>query len=221
MPGFLTETISGQQWIYILGGVAGVWFVFFLRAAIRWSRRPLPAPPPDQQAPPSADASRDAPSADQVFRDAALNFLGVQVSTHDTLDTKAAGALSVGSTLLPLTVGLLTLLGESSIHISSEVVILLVAATFFYLGLLAFWWRASMVRGVEYRPNIATLEHHSNAYSGEVLRRWVAEEYAASIRDNAPELSRKARYVGVAVTALVVEVILLSAAALVAFWSLL
>lgn len=133
MPGFLTETISGQQWIYILGGVAGVWFVFFLRAAIRWSRRPLPAPPPDQQVPPSADASRDAPSADQVFRDAALNFLGVQVSTHDTLDTKAAGALSVGSTLLPLTVGLLTLLGESSIHISREVVILLGAVTVVYL----------------------------------------------------------------------------------------
>ncbi len=78
-----------------------------------------------------------------------------------------------------------------------------------------------MVRGVEYRPNIATLEQHSGRYSGEVLRRWVAEEYAASIRDNAPELNRKARYVGVAVTALVVEVILLSAAALVAFWSLL
>ncbi len=123
MSELVMETISGQQWIYILGGVASVWFLFFLRAAIRWSRRRLPAPPPDQQAPPSADASRDAPSSDQVFRDAPLNFLAVQVSTHDTLDTKAAGALSVGSTLLPLTVGLLTLLGEPSIQTSREVVV--------------------------------------------------------------------------------------------------
>jgi len=49
---------------------------------------------------------------------------------------------------------------------------------------------------------------------GRVPRRWVAEEYAASTALNRPVLQRKARYVGVANTALFIEGLLVSLAAL-------
>jgi hypothetical protein len=73
--------------------------------------------------------------------------------------------------------------------------------------------RASRFRAIEYRPNIFTLWKHNQAIDGAALRRWVAEEYAASAEINRPVLVRKARWVGIANLALSAAGILISAAA--------
>ena len=72
---------------------------------------------------------------------------------------------------------------------------------------------ASLIRGLEYRPDISTLGEHSETYSGVLLKQWVANEYRASIVANKDVLVRKARWVGAEALALYLEGLFLSIAA--------
>lgn len=170
----------------------------------------IPPPIAWQQGIVSADASTDAPSADQVYFTFAERLLDSQLSTSDVLDTKAAGTISVGSTVLPLTFGLLSISGR---ELPGFTVAGLVAAIIAYAMLLATAARASHIRALEYRPDLMTLWGHSQEVDGATLRRWIAEEYAASAEINRPLLVRKARYAGIANIALLIEGILISFAA--------
>lgn len=84
-----------------------------------------------------------------------------------------------------------------------------------YVILLATAARASVIRAIEYRPDVPTLWTHSQTIDGPALRRWIADEYAASVEANRPVLQRKARWVGYTVLALYAEGILISTAAVV------
>ncbi len=86
-------------------------------------------------------------------------------------------------------------------------------AVLVYIGLLAAAGAALRIRALEFRPDIRTLQLHSQAIEGAALRRWVAEEYAASSVTNKPLLIRKARYVGFATGALFIEGFFISLAA--------
>ena len=57
------------------------------------------------------------------------------------------------------------------------------------------------------------LWENSQTTDGATLRRWIAEEYAASTEINRPLLVRKARYTGIANIALLIEGKLISFAA--------
>jgi hypothetical protein len=146
-----------------------------------------------------------------VFYEAAARFLDAQISTGDVLDNKNANAFSVGSTVLPLTFGFLSL-GSTNVPTIAEIALGL--ALFFYLLLLIFAFRASLIRALEYRPDIPTLHKHSGSFVGDDLRGWVAREYMASTEGNQPILERKARWVGAATVALYLESLALSVAAL-------
>lgn len=76
-----------------------------------WVRRRLYIAPAAllAQATTSTDTQEDAPSADQIYLVTTERLLNSQVATNDILDTKTSGAVSVGSTILPLTFGLLSL----------------------------------------------------------------------------------------------------------------
>lgn len=63
-----------------------------------------------------------------------------------------------------------------------------------------------------------TLWQNSQTTDGATLRRWVAEEYAASAEINRPLLERKARYAGLANVALLIEGILIAFAAAAALY---
>lgn len=155
------------------------------------------------------DEHSDAP--ENVFYDAASRFLDVQVSTNDVFDNRTTNAFSIGSTVLPVTFGLLRL---SSATIPVATITLLATALAMY-GVLVFCvWRSSRIRVLAYRPNMETLEANSQAYAGDALRRWVASEYAASTKFNEPMLDRKGVWVGRAVSALYAEGFLLSVAAI-------
>lgn len=158
----------------------------------------------------SADASSDAPSADLVYFAFAERLLDSQVATNDILDTKTAGAVGVGSTVLPLTFGLLSLSGRT---LPGATQWLLGAAVVAYVILLITAAWTSYIRGIAYRPDLRTLWRHSQDVDGATLRRWVAEEYAASGEVNRIVLEYKVRWVGRATLMLYAEAILISAAA--------
>jgi hypothetical protein len=177
-----------------------------------WLQRKLHIPPavPWTQGSQSADAGVDAPSADQAYFAFVERLLDSQVGTSDVLDTKAANTIAVGSTVLPVTFGLLGLSGKTPPLLTT---VFLAVAIVAYIGLLCSAGRASHIRALEYRPDLMTLWTNSQTVDGGTLRRWIAEEYAASAEINRPLLLRKARYAGIASIALLIEGILISFAA--------
>ncbi|MGH2534659.1 MAG: hypothetical protein ACRDJW_20560 [Thermomicrobiales bacterium] len=131
------------------------------------------------------------------------------------MDSRTAGAFSIGSTVLPITFGLLSISRQS---LESAALLLLGLAVVAYMVLLIFAWQASKIRAMEYRPQMRKLAENTQEYGGVAMRRWVAEEYAASTDLNSIALTRQARYVGVATDALFAEGSLIATAAIVIVW---
>lgn len=148
---------------------------------------------------------------ERVLYDAAARFLDAQIAINESLDSKASASFSVGSTVLPVTFGLLTLAPN---QMPDDASIVLVGALLAYAVLLVCAFRASTFRALEYRPNLDTLNTYSTRYEGSILLRWVASEYVVSTERNGRELESKARWTGWAGIALYVEGALLSIAAL-------
>jgi hypothetical protein len=107
--------------------------------------------------------SENETTSEDVYHDAARHFLDVQLSTHDVLDTKAAQSFSVGSVVLSVTFALLNL---SAVDVPRGASAPLGIALAFYGLLLVSASVASLMRGLEYRPNIPTLGRHSQSYRG-------------------------------------------------------
>jgi hypothetical protein len=208
-----------QETLTLLVGLIGAILAVLIGALSpwHWLRRKLHIPPAIewQQGTSSTDASADAPSADQMYFAFVERLLDTQLATSDVLDTKAAGAIGVGSTVLPLTFGLLSISGKALPGFSA---IALGVAIVAYIVLLCSAARASHIRALEYRPDLMTLWENSQEADGVTLRRWIAEEYAASTEINRPLLVRKARYAGIANIALLIEGILISFAAAAALY---
>ena len=178
-----------------------------------WIRKRLYIAPATSfsQATTSSDALVDTPSADEIYLATVERLLDSQVATNDILDTKTAGTVGVGSTILPLTFGLLSITGKPLPEGAGK---LLAIAVIVYVALLVAAARASVIRAIEFRPDVPTLWRHSQDINGSALRRWIADEYAASVELNRPVLQRKARWVGYANLALYAEGILVSLAAI-------
>lgn len=214
--GLLAIVLSLAGIAAVLASDLGGWA--WLRRRIRlpsWLQRRLHIPParPWEKAEASADALSDAPSADQAYLVTVERLLNTQVATNDILDTKTAGTVGVGTTILPLTFGLLSL---SGVPLPGATKWLLGLAVGVYVLLLGTAARASRIRALEYRPDVLELWRHSQTIDGAALRRWIADEYAESVEINRPVLVRKARWVGVTNVVLYAEGILISAAAAVA-----
>jgi hypothetical protein len=167
-------------------------------------RRPIVPPPAEPPEP-------TIPTPEGVFHVTAVRYLDIQVSTNDILDTKSANVVWIGSVVLPVTFGLLSL-GQAEVPRWADVLLVLSLASYALL-LVASWW-ASLLRGLEYRPYIPTLAEHSAILSGEALQLWAAQEYMDSSEANKGVLLRKARLVGAANTLLYLEGFFLSLAAL-------
>jgi hypothetical protein len=148
-----------------------------------------------------------------VLRDAAIRFLDVQLSTDDILDTRNASVFAISSTVLPLTFGLLNL---TSKNVPDFATAALIGALICYVLVLVCSWRASLIRGLEYRPHLPTLRANAKSTGGETLLMWVALEQLASTEANKPGLKKKARMIGFASTFLYGETFLVSLAALIA-----
>ncbi len=95
----------------------------------------------------------------------------------------------------------------------------MIAAIIAFVFLIGFAILANRSRQLEYRPSISTLGGYVDEYAakplgGRSLKRWVGDEYRASIDRNERTLSTKAKWVGWTQTALYVEALCLAAAVL-------
>lgn len=152
------------------------------------------------------------PESAQVYLDAARHRLDVQVSASDTLDNRVAAAFGVGSTVLPLTIGLLN---QRTASLDAWATSMLATAIVAYVFLLIFSLAAYVLRSVSFRPDIPTLQRYSLIYGSDVLRQWVADEYSRSIVVNNKMLAQKNVRAKWSLRSLYAEGLLLSVAALV------
>jgi hypothetical protein len=165
-------------------------------------------PVPSQQI---VNTPRDGATPEGIVREAAARQLDAQISTNDVLDSRNMNIVTVGSTVLPLTFGLLAI-GQVEIPKWAGRS-LKVSLAAYVLLLLTSWW-ASRFRGLGYRPDLFDLINNSQSYSAPLLEQWVAIEYSRSTEENEQVLKRKARWVGTANTLLYLEGLLLSIAAM-------
>ena len=164
---------------------------------------PAPAPPEDDEAPYAATYARTA-----------KELLDVQISTSDVLDARVATALGVGSTVLPLAFGLLTISGAV---LGAWVIGFLIVALVAYIVLLFASLKSSVGEQLDRRPNTADLRNaYENANDPASFERWIAEELLESVDYNDDVLELKARWAGVAVWALHAEGIALAIASVLA-----
>jgi hypothetical protein len=145
----------------------------------------------------------------RAFHDAALQTLNVHIETFDKIDVRVSTTLTVGSAILPLTYGLLSL---SQINHASLTSFSLKVAVFWYVVMLVFALTANSIRLVSYRPDPETLERNSELYDDAILLEWVAREYVASVKENAPKLLQKSKWAGGAEIWFTLEAISLVAA---------
>ncbi len=156
------------------------------------------------------------PAPEEVYHDAAQYFLAAQPSSFDQLDGKITQAFGTGILVLPVTGALLNL---SQVSLPDWSIWALIAAIVALAFLIGFAILAHRSRQLEYRPSIDTLSGYVDEYAarplgGRSLKRWVGDEYRASIDRIAGTLATKAKWVGWAQAALYVEALCLAAAVL-------
>lgn len=181
--------------------IAGVVFIEIIRTVRRYLKI-APAADWRRGSPAAGSPDESGFSADHLFLLHAERFLDSQFTANETFDTKASASLGVGSTVLPLTFGLLAVSARTPPAVTTWCLAIAVLA---YVILLAFVIRAVHIRGFEFRPTLQSMADSSQTYDAAVMRRWLADEYSVSATLNRPILERKARYVGWAYIALLVE----------------
>ncbi len=163
----------------------------------------------------TADSPEPDQFPEQVYHDAALAFLGTQISASDALDSKASQALTVGSAALPLTIALVNVarsagMGFTPLTLDVVPQVLFVLALVFYLSILVLNLRLGQVSRLEYRPDMMELRQtflaaRRHPLAGRGLQRWVADAYVDSTVVNRGLLQRKLRIVSVIQIALALE----------------
>lgn len=150
-------------------------------------------------------------AGEDVYRDAALQYLNVQITADSEFNARNLQIFAIATTILPLTFALLSIADRTPPSTANW---FLGAAVVAYLGLIVISLTASTYDVVQYRPNLLTLENHLEHYSGLTLLFWVGREYRLSTESNDVLLSRKGRLIGFAWLALCFEGAFISFAAL-------
>jgi len=165
-------------------------------------------------APPAVEEEDDEGPYAAIYARTAKELLDVQISTSDVLDSRVSTALGVGSTVLPLAFGLLTISGAL---LGKWVIGFLVVSLIAYIVLLFASLKSSVGEQLDRRPNTADLRNaYENANDPASFERWIADELLASVDYNDDVLDIKARWAGIAIWALHAEGIALSVASVLA-----
>ena len=155
---------------------------------------------------------------EDVYYDVMMRRLDQQLATIDTLDAKIATVFTVASAVLPVTTGLLV--AEHALLDRRGVTIALIGAGVAYLGLLIVFGVSYRADDWSWRPN--RCEFYKEVLDSEndeaSIRFWVADECRASLDTNKPHLQRKGRLIALALVLFPIEVLFLSAAALVSLF---
>jgi hypothetical protein len=155
------------------------------------------------------------PPAYGVLFDAATQELNVQLSSVDTLDTKAATIFSIASTVAVVVPALLPL-GRKGVEYASAAFVLLCLGGLAYAATLILFF-------LSYRPGKwasgPRLDRLSEiiTYGEDYARRWAADAYVLAIEATRKTVGKKQRYLNLAMWAFAGEIILLIAAAVSTF----
>ncbi len=152
----------------------------------------------------SADVIEDEVGI-QVYLDTCINLLANQLDAISSLDNKSNTTLSVGSAVLPLSLGIIRAIEEDPPLIVLFPVCLAAAA---YVVLVGFWFLATARnQGAQVDPNLTEMSAYleSGDYQGIVLKLWAANAYHESTETNANLLATKGAMVSYAQYALIVE----------------
>jgi len=141
----------------------------------------------------------------QIYYDTCVNLLKNQLDAIGSLDAKSNTTLSVGSAVLPLSLGIIRAIEENPPMIVLMPVCLAAAA---YVVLVGFWFLATARnQGAQVDPNLTEMSVYleSGDYQGIVLKLWAANAYHESTETNADLLAIKGAMVSYAQYALIVE----------------
>jgi hypothetical protein len=169
--------------------------------------REQPEREPDGFEPPesvSVDVIADEAGIDAYY-DATVLLLKNQLDAIGSLTSKANTAISIGSAVLPLTIGILRALSDGP---STWVLTFVCLATAAYVVLVGFWFAATSSTilgpiGPELNEMNAYLE--SGEYAGYILRLWTANAYHETTELNRHRIDEQSQYVGYAEFALIAE----------------
>jgi len=157
--------------------------------------------PPDQV---SVDVLADTIGIDAYY-DASVRLLDAQLDAINSLTTKANTSLSVGSAVLPLTIGILrTLEGRPS----GMLLFFICLAASAYVILVGFWYLATTNRSfAQASPDLTEMNAYleSGEYAGYVLKLWSANAYHEATEANTNRIVEQSQHVGYAEFALIAE----------------
>ena len=155
----------------------------------------------------------------ELVSDASKRYLDLQIRSNDNLDGRISGAVALGTTIIPLSYGLLSL---SSLTVPLPATGFLAIGLAAYVALLVLAIRASRYRGFDFRPDLDDLASASARLVGDdlLLQEWINEEYRTATQSNRSTLETKSRLVGWIVVAVYAEGLALAVSAVLRLWPL-
>lgn len=168
-------------------------------------------PTPDRAAAP-LQATLPAPaSAERIYCDVARARLQDQLDAAASFDTKASAMLSIGSTILPITAGLLA--NNHQVikdHPASGVA--LVCAVLAYIVLVGAFLKSYRLSKWDDRPNMVQWKAITPGRTDEEVYRWLGDACVQAYEDNMATLARKGKYASAVLLSLSVETVSLAIA---------
>lgn len=159
------------------------------------------------------DSGTSLSPSSETFYDVAMRRLDEQVERRESYSARASTTLAVGSTILPVTTGLLTL---SDHKLGTCGVVLLSVSIVAFVVVVIFSMLVLLPATLDFRPDMETLNSHNDEYSANSVRTWAARECATSIGENEKRLRHKPWLLSTALGALAFETVLLAVASLLA-----
>lgn len=148
----------------------------------------------------------------------AKRAVDAQIANADYQDGRMSGALTAGTAILPLTIGLVGIVSDDPAWFETA---LLVGAIVAYGVLVVSSLALLRYTTMSYRPNpISALENVRKfpEHPIRILQVWAANEYCEATRENAPRLAKRRALVIAALVAYHMEAALLAIAALFAMF---
>jgi hypothetical protein len=151
--------------------------------------------------------------ADAIYREIAMQRLTAQLQQADLVDTKASALFTIGSTVLPITAGLLS---TDPIRIRDNWVSLIALCAGFvsYVLLAIQFGRCWMYGRWDARPDLEQLREITIGRTEDDVNRWIGDACVEAYLSNRPYLTGKSRQLSWALTWLGLEAAFLAVAVL-------
>ncbi|MDQ3411497.1 MAG: hypothetical protein M3509_05205 [Chloroflexota bacterium] len=146
-----------------------------------------------------------------------MNMLDAQFHDIEVIDARSSTLFTIGSTILPVTAGLLTR-SNGGQGVSTLATIALFLGFILYLLLAMFFVWSYRISKWDSRPDLTQWREVTVNRTTDELHRWLGDAYAEAYSNNEPILERKAGKVGAAVWCLAGEAACLTVAVIAPFW---